>query len=68
MIEFIKVLQAISDTMPCDKCPYPCDAKWKSSQANCDRRWFEILSAIDKPTWTEVLDKLIYDYINKTIG
>lgn len=68
MIEFTKVLQAISSTIPCDKCPYPCNAKGKSSQANCDRRWFEILSAIDKPEWSEVRDKLIDDFIKNTIG
>ena len=54
MIE-AKVLKAISETMTCDKCPYPCEAKEKSSQANCVMRWSEILSKIETDCdWKEV--------------
>lgn len=47
MIIETKILKAISETMQCDKCPYPCKAKEKSSQANCIRHWSEVLSSID---------------------
>lgn len=47
------ILKAITHVMPCDKCPYPCKAKRNSSQANCDRHWFEMLS---KVTWGDIHD------------
>lgn len=50
-----KILKAISETMPCDKCPYPCKAREKSSQANCVMHWCETLSKIDTDIdWKEV--------------
>lgn len=50
-----KVLKAISETMTCVKCPYPCKAKEQSSQANCVTNWSEILSKINpKIDWKEV--------------
>lgn len=51
----VRVLKAISATMTCDKCPYPCKAKEQSSQANCVMNWSEILSKINpKSDWKEV--------------
>ena len=55
MIIETKVLKAISETMTCDKCPYPCKAKENSSKANCVMRWSEILSKIKTDCdWKEV--------------
>ena len=55
MIIEAKVLNAISQTMTCDKCSYPCVAKEKSSQANCVSQWAKILSCIHpKCDWKEV--------------
>lgn len=45
-VELVDVLRAITSVMPCEKCPYPCQARENSSQANCDRRWYEILSSL----------------------
>lgn len=51
----VRVLKAISETMTCDKCPYPCKAKEQSSQANCVTNWSEILSKINpKIDWKDV--------------
>ena len=47
MIEIEKIIKSITSVMPCEKCPYPCEAKENSSLANCHRRWFEILSNVD---------------------
>lgn len=50
-----KILKAISETMTCDKCPYPCRAKENSSQANCVAQWADILSKINTDTdWKEI--------------
>ena len=59
MIIEARILDAISKTMTCDKCPYPCKAKKHSSRANCVMRWSEILSEI-KPDcdWKEVRFKV----------
>lgn len=55
MIIESNVLKAISETMTCDKCPYPCNAREKSSKANCAMRWSEILSEIKADCdWKEV--------------
>ena len=55
MIVESKILKAISETMTCDKCPYPCDARENSSQANCVLRWSKILSMIETDCdWQEV--------------
>lgn len=54
MIIEAKILKAISETMSCEKCPYPCNAKERSSQANCVIRWSEILSQINPDAdWKE---------------
>ena len=53
------VLNAIVNTMTCDKCPYPCEAKENSSFANCAINWSKILSKIDPNTdWKETRYKL----------
>lgn len=50
-----KILKAISETMTCDKCPYPCQAKENSSQANCVAQWAEMLSKINPNSdWKEI--------------
>lgn len=55
MIIEAKVPKAISETMTCDKCPYPCKAKENSIQANCVIHWSEILSKIETDCdWKEV--------------
>ena len=55
MIYEERILKAICETMTCDKCPYPCKSKEKSSFANCMIRWSEILSDIQPNTdWKEV--------------
>lgn len=55
MIIEINILKSISETMTCDKCPYPCKAKEHSSMANCVAQWAKILSQIDPRTdWQEV--------------
>lgn len=54
MIE-AKMLNAIADTMTCDKCPSSCKAKENSSKANCVYNWSEILSKINpNANWAEV--------------
>ena len=52
------VLKAITHIMPCDRCPCPCDAKTNSSQANCDRHWFEILRLFGSIKWEDIRDEL----------
>lgn len=37
-------LTAITKTMPCNRCPYPCKLKENASQASCDMHWKEILT------------------------
>lgn len=65
MITEIKILKAISETMQCDKCPYPCKAKEKSSQANCVRHWSEILSNIEPNCdWDEVRYRVAGEFIS----
>lgn len=50
-----KILKAIVKTMICNECPYPCEAKEKSSLSNCVLRWSYILQRIDVNTdWNEV--------------
>ena len=48
------ILKAISETMSCEKCPYPCVARENSSAANCMIQWSKILESIDTKTdWKE---------------
>ena len=55
MIIETKILKAISETMTCEKCPYPCNAKEHSSQANCVTHWSKILSQINPDAdWKEI--------------
>lgn len=55
MIIEAKILNAISKTMTCDKCPYPCEAKEQSSRANCVMHWSNVLSKIEPDCdWKEV--------------
>lgn len=55
-MEEARIIKAISETMPCGKCPYPCKAKEKSSQANCVRHWGDILSHINpNADWKEII-------------
>lgn len=59
MIIETKILKAISETMTCDKCPYPCIAKTNSSQANCVAHWAEVLSKISPDAdWKEIMYKV----------
>lgn len=41
---------AISKTMQCDICPYPCKCKDKSSYYNCELHWKKILDLIGYKT------------------
>lgn len=51
------IIKAISETMTCNKCPYPCKAKSNSSMYNCVKQWCYILSKIDPNVdWNEVVD------------
>ena len=60
MIIEAKILKAISETMVCDKCPYPCNAKENSSKANCMRQWSEILTKVDPSCdWKEIRYKVM---------
>ena len=52
------ILKAITHNIPCDKCPFPCEAKWNSSQANCDKHWFEMLKLFSKVEWKDIMDEL----------
>lgn len=64
MITETKILKAISETMQCDKCPYPCKAKENSSQANCVMHWSGILSNIDPYCdWDEVRHRVACEVI-----
>lgn len=54
-----KILKAITHNMSCDKCPYPCKAKEHSSQANCDKHWFEMLKLFSQVSWEDIRYKLI---------
>ena len=60
----VKILKAISETMTCDKCPYPCESEQKygmSSQANCVNHWSLILSQIDtKNDWSEACSEIAF--------
>jgi len=59
MIIETKVLKAISETMTCEKCPYPCKSKQNNSLANCVMRWSEILSQINPDAdWKEIRYKV----------
>lgn len=59
MIVQAKILKAISETMICEKCPYPCNAKEHSSLANCVMHWSEILSQINPDAdWEEIRHKV----------
>lgn len=64
-MDIAKLIKAITHTMQCDKCPYPCKAKENGSQANCDKHWFDLLTNIDTivafeaTTWDEIRDKLL---------
>lgn len=50
-----KILNSITDTMTCDKCPSPCKAKQNASKATCVRQWSETLSKINpNANWKEV--------------
>lgn len=65
------VISAISQTMTCDKCPFPCEAKEYSSYRNCNRNWWETLHelGVDVP-WEDVSDLLfsIFDEHSKKGG
>lgn len=61
-----RVINAISETMTCDKCPCPCKAKSSSSMYNCAKQWSYILSQIDpKSDWKEILDEVYTIWSNK---
>ena len=50
-----KILKAISETMVCEKCPYPCLARENSSHANCVSHWAETMSKISPDAdWKEI--------------
>ena len=53
-----KIINAISRSMTCDICPYPCGAKQKSSIANCNSHWIEILSNMEIKDREEVRDEV----------
>lgn len=60
-----KILKAISETMTCDKCPYPCRKQGMSSQANCVEHWSIILSQIDtKIDWAEACADVAFSFFN----
>lgn len=61
-----KVIKAISETMTCDKCPCPCEAKSSSTMYNCAKQWVDILSQIDtKSDWEEIIDEICTLWRNK---
>lgn len=41
--DMAKIINSITAVMPCESCPYPCEATCNSSRANCNRHWFSIL-------------------------
>lgn len=57
-ISMAKIINAISRSMTCDICPYPCKAKGKSSMANCNSHWIEILSNMEIKDREEVRDQV----------
>ena len=60
---FAKVLSAISNLMPCEKCPDQCSLPNRCTQANCDRHWYEILTRLDSNTkWEDISNELFENY------
>ena len=57
-IDFVNVIASITATMPCYKCPYPCEKKENASQACCNRQWYKILRNMKTEEWEQVQDKL----------
>lgn len=58
-LSLARIISAITAVMPCEKCPYPCEKKGQSSQYNCNRHWFEVLSECSIPEkWITVSDDL----------
>lgn len=53
-----EILKAITHNMSCEKCPNPCKSKEHSSQANCDKHWFETLKLFCKISWEDIRDEL----------
>ena len=62
-----KIIDAISFTMTCKECPYPCTAKESSSTANCQYHWYQILSWTDAGTpWVKgVQDELFALFVDR---
>lgn len=52
-----KIINAISRSMTCDICPYPCEAKEKSSLSNCNSHWCDILCNMEIKDRKEVHDE-----------
>lgn len=63
-MDVAELIKAITHTMTCSKCPCTCKAREKSSQANCDRHWFEMLTdvktivTLETAQWEEVRNNL----------
>ena len=49
-----KILKAITHSISCDQCPCPCNARDNSSQANCDKHWFEMLQSFSQVKWEDI--------------
>lgn len=57
------LIKAITHTMTCNKCPCSCKAREKSSQANCDRHWFEMLTDVKTiHPWIPTSERLLEEY------
>ena len=56
--DMAKIINSITAVMPCESCPYPCDAGVNSSRANCNRHWFSILSNMNMKPLDIVSDSL----------
>lgn len=71
MIVEAMILNAICETMTCDKCPYPCRARENSSKSNCVLHWSEILQRIDPACdWNAVRFRIAsgMEYINTGVS
>lgn len=64
-IVFEDVLSAITATMPCYMCPYPCGKKEIASQATCDKHWYMILRNMKIEDWNQVSYKLLEKFGRK---
>ncbi len=55
-----KIIYAISKTMTCDICPYPCTLGRIGSLRTCHYHWHQILENIGREPWVNGLDDKLF--------